>query len=298
MASYQSVNVYVFDDTPARRPVEGMIVRVFDESNINFFGQDTTDAEGRVGFTLWTRQYNLRFYKFGAQVKQPLRIEVTGPPDGSPQLNEFEATATVFVHPIATDSRLCRASGFFRDITGAEHPYLDIHFIGAFDPILLEGAGVVSERRSIRTDKHGYACIDLIRGACYTATLEGFEDVQRQISVPDSPSVNLPDLLFPVVEEVTFDPAGPISVAVGADAIVVPTVIASNQVPLVGTASSDVRWYSSSESTFSVAAGATELVIRGLSAGSASLLAERTNKSIIRVPNTPILGVPLVVNVA
>lgn len=297
MASYQSVDVYVFDDTPAKNPVESMLVRVFDESNTSFFSQDTTDANGRVGFTLYTQTYNLRFNKFGTQVTQPQVIEVIEPAPGDPLLQEFEVLATIFQHPIATDPRLCRASGFFRDITGAPHPYLDLQFIGQFEPILLEGAGVLSERRSIRTDKDGFACIDLIRCANYQVTLQGFEDIQRTISVPDSPSVNLPDLLFPVVEEITFAEASPYSVAKGAELTLTPTVQSSDLVVLEGTANSDVMWKSSDESVFSIAITPTTIVITGQGPGTAELQAERRNNTIVRIPETPIQGVPIEVTV-
>lgn len=293
MAGYESVDIYVLDDTPLHSPVEGLLVRIFGEDNATFFTQDTTDADGHVGFTLWTQQYNLRFYKQGAQVQQPQLIDVI---EGS--TNSFNVYATVFVHPIANDPRLCRCSGFFRDITGAPHPWLDMHFLGQFSPILLEGAAVLSERRSIRTDEEGYACIDLIRGACYQVTVEGMEDTLRQISVPDAPSANLPDLLFTVVEEITFDPEGPYNVTVGSTLELTPTVVGSNGVPLEGTANADVHWYSSDDSVLSVDVGVDKITLLGVAAGSADLMAERRDQSIIRIPSIGIVGVPQVVTVA
>lgn len=293
MGAYESVDIFVEDDTPIKNPVEGLLVRVFDATGTTFFSQDTTDATGHVGFTLWTQSYSLRFYKEGVQVRQPQIIDVV---EGA--VNAFNVSATVFVHPISNDPRLCRCSGFFRDITGAPHPWLGMYFLGQFSPILLEGAAILSERRSIRTDKDGYACIDLIRGACYEATIEGFEDTLRQVAVPDSPSANLPDLLFPVVEEVTFDPPGPYSLAVGEILEVTPLVVASNGVPLTGTATADVQWLSSDSAVLSVGVTATTLVLTGMSAGSAELQAVRLNQSIIRIPSTAIQGQPQPVTVA
>lgn len=297
MASYQSVNVYVFDDTPLKKPIEGMTIRVFDENNVMFFTQDVTDSDGRVGFTLFTQTYHLRFYKFGTQVKQPQIIEVLEPNPGEILLQEFEALATVFEHPIAQDARLCRASGYFRDITGAPHPYLDMHFIAQFEPVLLEGAGVLSERRAIKTDEEGFACIDLIRCANYTATLEGFEDIQRNISVPDAPSVNLPDLLFPVVEEISFAESGPYQVAAGAELLLTPTVLSSAAVVLEGPGNDDVQWSSSDSSILSVTVTATQVKITGIAAGTAEVQATRRNNTIVRIPETAIQGMPIEVTV-
>lgn len=296
MGSYVSVDIYVVDDTPLAKPVEGVLVRVFDEKNIYFHNQDTTDVDGRVGFTLFTNIYNLRFFKFGAQVKQPQIIEVTASLAGTPQLNAFEVKATVFQHPVANDARLCRASGFFRDVTGAPQRFLDVHIIGQFAPILLEGAGVLSERRAIRTDADGFAWLDLIRFAKYTATIQGFEDTQREILVPDAPSVNLPDLLFPVVEEVALEPEGPYTLVVGQSLELTPVVLTSSGVPLSGTAPADVIW-SSSDSIFSLDIASDKLVLKGLAKGSAELRAERRNKTIIRIPDSAIGGVPQVITI-
>ena len=143
MAGYESVDVYVLDNSPTHDPIEGMLVRVFDATGTTLYFQDTTDTDGHVGFTLWTQEYTLRFYKFGAQVSQPQVIDVLE--GGS---NSFNAYATVFEPPIANDPRLCRCSGYFRDITGAAHPWVDIHLIGQFDPIpflpMPDGVGRIS----------------------------------------------------------------------------------------------------------------------------------------------------------
>lgn len=293
MPSYQSVDVVVQDSSPLHDPVEGVLVRVLSSDGRTIYTQGTTDADGRVGFTLYTQVYSLRFYKFQASFQQPQLIEVLEGAGGDPpdDPNEFVVYGDVFVPPIANDSRLCRASGYFRDITGAPQRYLDLLFIGQFAPVLLEGAGVVSERRAIRTDDEGFACIDLIRCAIYTATVEGLEDSLREVRVPDSPSVNLPDLLFPIVQSVSFDPPGPYSLAVGATLEVTPTVVGSNKVPLTGTACADVVWSTGDPLIATVVSlTSTKLLLRGIGAGTTTLLATRLDKSIIAIPEVPIEG--------
>lgn len=290
----QSVDVYVLDSTPLHEPVEGVMVRVFDAAGAIFQTQQTTDALGHTGFTLPEATYSLRFYKFGVQVPQPQIIEVS-----ASLLNTFNAYGVVFVHPVSMDARLCRCSGYFRDVTGAPQAWVDMMFMGAFDPILLEGSAVLSERRTIRSGKDGYACIDLIRCAEYTATVQGTEDTQRKIKVPDLPSCNLPDLLFPVVDSVSFDPPGPYNLSVGQSLTVKPTVVDTAGVPLGGVDACDVLWSSSDGAVFSVTPStSTELVLFGVGAGTAELLAARRNVSIVRIPNTAISGVPQPVTVA
>jgi hypothetical protein len=199
--------------------------------------------------------------------------------------------------PIATDPRLCRASGYFRDVFGGPKQFLDLHFIARFSPLLLEGTAIVTERQHARTDKAGYVCVDLVRCGEYNVTLESMEDTIRQVKVPDSASVNLPDLLFPVVESVALAPVGPYAVAVGADLVLTPTVITSSGVPLVGIAEQDVRWYSSDPSVLAVMPSGTTVTLRGLAAGSAELRVERLDTSVIRIPDTAIAGQPVVVTV-
>lgn len=292
MPSYQSVDVFVKEKEAPNDPVEGVLVRVFSEDGSQFFTQSTTDATGRVGFTLFTQKYSLRFNKFQVSFSQPQIFEVLeGPGGAAPSTpNEFDVEAEVVVPPIATDPRLCRASGFFRDISGAPHPFLDIVFIGAFAPVLLDGAGVLSERRAIRTDEEGFACIDLIRCAIYRVTVEGYEDLQREVRVPDSPNVNLPDLLFPVVQSVSFSPVGPFSLTAGNTLDVVPTVVASNKVPLTGTAVPDVIWSTEDSTVATVSPLADKLVIKGVAAGTTKLVAKRRNVSIITIPDEEIEG--------
>lgn len=292
MASYQSVDVEVVDKNAPSSPIEGVLVRVFSEDGSQFFTQGTTDVEGHVGFTLFTARYSLRFYKFQVSFRQPQLIDVLEGTNGGPPAagNVFGVEAELVVPPVATDPRLCRASGYFRDITGAPQRYLDLIFIGQFAPVLLEGAGVLSERRAIRTDEQGFACIDLIRCAIYTATVEGSENTLREVKVPDSSNVNLPDLLFPVVGSISLSPSSPFSLAVGDTLDVTPTVLGTNKVPLSGTAVSDVRWSTEDPSIAVVAPTNDKLVLRGVAAGSTRLLAERINTSIIRIPETPIQG--------
>jgi len=292
MPSYQSVDVTVLEKAAPYTPVEGMLVRVFSEDGATFYTEALSDAQGHVGFTLFTQKYSLRFNKFQVSVPQPQVIEVLEGSGGSPPStpNSFSVAAESVVPPVATDPRLCRASGYFRDITGAPQRYLDIIFIGQFAPVLLEGAGVLSERRAIRTDDLGFGCVDLIRCAIYTATVEGYEDLLREIRVPDSPKVNLPDLLFPVVQSVSFAPAGPFSLTVGEILDVVPTVTSSSGVPLTGVAATDVTWSVEDPTIASVAPAGTKLVLRGLSPGTTRLLVTRLNPSVIQIPEQPISG--------
>jgi uncharacterized protein YjdB len=290
--SFEPVDVYVLDDTASNDPIDGVLVKVYDSTGTTFYTQSTTDALGHVGFMLETLSYTLRFYKFQVGFTQPQAITVIGTNDS------FNVYGSVFELPIATDSRLCRCSGYFRDVTGAVKANLDIHIEACFDPLILENAGIITDLQRFKTDEEGYVQFDLIRNGMYVLRFEALEDIPRTITVPDAASANLPDVAFPVVESVTLDPEGPYVLAVDEELELTPTVLASSGLELVGAALSDVQWSSSDSSIVSVSPATDIITLRGVAAGSANLLAVRRDNSIVRIPEPGITGVPIAITVS
>lgn len=289
--TYENVDVIIKDQFD--RPVEAVIVRVFNPDGSVFFTQQTTDADGKASFLLYTQQYSMRFYKFQATFPQPQMLEVLE----APAVNVFDVAAEVFVPPISSDARLCRCSGYFRDPDGSVQEYLDLQFYPDFSPIVMDSAGVVPRKASIRTDANGFAQIDLIRGACYRVTIEGMEHEERFIRVPDTSSANLPDVLYAVVKRVVFSPPGPWTLNTGEELDITPTVYDSAGAVLTGTAQADVTWRTSDMSVVGLSIKETVLTLRAIAPGSANLTAERTDQSIIVIPNTPVEGQPVGITV-
>ena len=192
--------------------------------------------------------------------------------------------------PLAADARLCRCSGYFRDAAGAPRTQLDIHFIATFRPAILDDALVMDERRVIKTNEDGWGCVDLVRGACYSVTLETWEGEQRYIRVPDAPCANLPDVLFPVVGSIV-QPS--IAVTVGESVEQTPIVLDSAGVSLEGTAVGDVLWKVADPTIASVAVERDKLTVYGISVGATELMASRADNSIVKIPDTGIVGSPV-----
>lgn len=289
--SYEPVDVYVKNQNDA--PVESVIVRVFDATGSVFFTQATTDADGHVGFLLSTQQYSMRFYKQHATFKQPQLFTVLE----APEVNAFNVAAETFVPPVSNDARLCRCSGFFRNPDGSPQAYLDLHFYPDFSPIVVDGIGVVPRKAITRTDEDGYVEIDLYRCAKYRVSVEGMENEDRFIRVPDTSGTNLPDLLYPVVDHIIFDVDPPYEVTAGGELELTPVVYDSAGTPLTGTATADVEWTSSDQNVLGVSVTDTVVRLRGIATGSAELRAARKDLSIIRIPDTAIEGQPLTVSV-
>lgn len=158
---------------------------------------------------------------------------------------------------------------------------------------------MLTERVCGRTDARGYVQVELVRFGQYEVTVEGLEDQQRVITIPDAPSVNLPDLLFAVVERIEFDPPGPWNIGVGVlnDFTVVPTVYTSDGRVLPGTAMQDVQWAVSDPAVAAVLPTDKTLVLRGMAPGTTTLVPTRWDTSIIRIPNPAILGTPVTIHV-
>lgn len=290
--SYYNIDFFVTDTSPMANPIAGVVLRVYSVDGKTFYTEVITDEEGHGGFLLDDSvEYTLRLYKFQVSFVNPQRFAVT------PEENTFDVQGVIVTPPVAVDPRLCRASGFFRRGTGAVAKNVDIHFIPKFKPLLLDGAAVLTERDITRTDANGYAQIDLIRLGQYDVTIQGMEDMTRTISVPDAPSVNLPDLLFPVVSQIVLSPVGPYIVTIGTDLTITPTITTSDGAVLTGTGAGAVVWGTGDPTVAAVLDNGATLALRALGLGSTSLTAERFDKSVIRYPDIQITGVPVAITV-
>lgn len=292
--AYEAVNIVVRDTSPLRLPIEGVVVRLFTLSG-QPLTEAQTDVNGVAAFLLPPgNSFEARFYKTRVAFRQPQQFTVLA---GGP--NTFQISGDLFVPPVTSDPRLSMAYGYFRDVTGAPAANVAIIFIAKFLPVWLDGAAVLTERREVRTDCHGYVQVPLIRCAKYDVTVTGYEDLLRCVAVPDAPNVNLPDLLFPIVQLITFDTPGPYTVAAGQELDVTPTVYTSdgNKLDGNGAQSGDVQWSSSDPTVLAVIPGPNKVTLRGLTAGTAELRAARIDRTIVHIPDAGIQGVPQQVTV-
>jgi hypothetical protein len=297
--SFESVNLFIKDDTASENPISGVVVRVFDDQNVNLITSGTSDASGQIALLLPApAEYQVRSFKNQVTFTNPTIIDVLENPGATP--NDFDISGHVFAPPEAVNPRLCRCSGFFIDVTGAPKANLDIHVISKFDPLILEGDAVMAERVHGRTDSNGYFQIDLIRFGKYEVFLEGLEDSIREIEIPDLASANMPDLIFPVVSSVSFTPAGPWSIGIGSDNDfeLTPVVMASDGRTLTGAAVNDLTWSTDDEDVAAGLVTPNVLTLRGVAAGTANLIATRKDLTIITIPDPGISGQPVVITVS
>jgi hypothetical protein len=310
MAS-ETVRIFVVDQqTPTPDPIENVLVRVFNVTGDTFITQDYTNALGIADFTLDgddpPNEYQIRLSKtgiafdgnLGDDSKSPQLIEIYSPASASPSgTNDFTVKGQTFSRPVATDQRLCRASGFFRRSDGQVYPNLDIIFTPRFKPAIVDNYGIMWGSINARTDENGYLEIDLFRYGEYSVLIESLEDCPRLIIIPNTPSENIVDLLFPVVEQVVFSPSS-LSIAVGDEEEVIPSVSASDQRVLEGTALEDVEYTIADESIATLSVQSDKLVITGVSVGTTQIDVARLDESIVFIPDSGITYSPLSITVS
>ncbi len=290
------VRVYAVDENSD--PLVGVLVRVYDDTG-TFVTQNYTALVGVEAYAEFTLdgdavpvEYTIRMLKTGVAFdgslgddsKTPQVIGVYSPASLAPTgANSFSVQGQTFSRPAATDPRLCRASGFFRDMAGRPLKNLSIHFVNLFNPIIVDGAGVLGDKVWGRTDDDGYFVVDLFRNAEYRADVESLDIDQRVILVPDAASVNLVNLLFPTVASVAYDP-DPVAVAVGAYVDVTVTIIDSTGREL-DYVDGDVTFTIQDVNIASLSVVGDQLRITGASAGSTTIVATRDDDTLHVIPD-------------
>ena len=173
--SYEICDFFVTDSTPVAAPVAGVTVKILSADGKTTYGQTVTTSSGVAAFLLPSGvALQARFYKFQVGFTNPQLFTVA-----SGQTNTFTVTADILTPPVPLDARLCTAFGYFRDVTGAPQANVDVQFIAKFDPVWLDGAAVLKERISVRSDHNGYMQVNLIRNGQYNCTVSGEEDITR-----------------------------------------------------------------------------------------------------------------------
>jgi hypothetical protein len=314
----ETVRIYTVDESSL--PLAGVLVRFFDDSDV-FVTQQYSALVGSEVYAEVTldgddppNEYTIRLSKtgvafdgsLGGDSKTPQSIEIYSPASAAPTgTNDFRVQGQTFVRPSAMDPRLCRCSGFFLDHSGRPLRNLEIVFIAIcynedqadWNPLIVDGNGVLGNEIYTRTDTRGYISIDLFRTGEYAATVQGLEHSRRVLKVPDQPSMNLIDLLFPVVHEVVFDP-DPLALSSGSYVDVDLSITASDGQEL--DASDQDLTFSSSNTAIAT----TQLLVNnklrvmGVGVGSTTIVATRTDQSIVTIPSEPVHYTPLAVTVS
>ena len=293
-----TVRVYAVDENDDA--LAGVMVQVYDSVG-TFQTQNTTAVVGSDAYAEFTlngddppEDYTIRLSKtgvafdglLGTDSQTPQALEIYDPPASSPSgTNDFTVQGQTFTRPASTNPRLCKASGFFKDASGRPRTNLDIRFIPAFDPVVVDGDAVMGYQLDGKTDSDGYFEVELYRTGTYQAVVEALDDIPRDIVVPDASSCNLVHLLFPTVETVEYDP-DPVNVTVDNTVTVTLTITTTSGVVL-DPCDGDVTFSidDGEVATYQFANDGT-LRVMGRSVGTAVITATRADDTIVVVPET------------
>ena len=300
-------------------PISNVLIRVYDAAGAVFQTQQYTDANGVAEVTLLGNvppiPYTIRMFKTGVAFdgslgvgsKSPLLITIYSPPSAIPGGNSFDLLGETFSLPVALDPRLCRCSGFFKDITGKPLPGLEIKFINEFGPTVVDGYAVMGEGVNFITDQYGYGCIDLYRNGQYMAWVSGVQAADndsehaigfpRNLVIPDQGSANLVSILFPIVIKVSITP-NPIVLGLNQAISIVPVVTADDGRVLKGTGFGDVYYSVGDKTIAGVSADQVKINLVGINPGTTTLTAVRKDQTIVKIPSTDLLSPPVTIIVA
>lgn len=316
----ETVRVYTTDQSGD--PLAGVLVRFYDGAGALVTQQYTSlvgvEAYAEVGLdgaaAPAPTPYTVRLSKngvafdgsLGDDSKTPQSIGVYSPPAGAPTgTNYFAVQGTTFIRPVATDPRLCRCSGFFKDPLGRPLVGMALHLSqycpnddqAPFTPLIVDGDGILGDKVLLRTDALGYVVVDLYRTGTYFMYMPGLGSQWRSLHIPDLPSMNLINLIFPVITSIVFDP-DPLAMSVGDTTEIDVTVTASDG-RVLDPLNQDLLFTSSDESVVGVEVLAdSKLSITALAAGTAQIEAAVTDTGIVTIPEEPITYAPLDITVA
>ena len=318
MSTPEDVVINVFDQD--NNPIAGVLIRVFDAAGAVFQTQNYTDVNGMaeidglagdnppIPYTIRMSKTGVAFDgSLGSASKTPLLITVFSPPSDVPGGNSFKIKGETFKRPVSLDLRLCRCSGFFKDITGKPLPGLEIKFINEFGPTVVDGNAVMGEGVNFITDQYGYGCIDLYRNGKYMAWVAGVQAVDansehalgfpRNMVMPDQGSANLVSLLFPVVINVDVSP-NPIMLMLNQASNPSVVVTADDGRTLLGTASEDVYYDVLDKGIAGISVKCDKLSLVGVNPGTTQLTAVRKDQTIVKIPAINLLLFPVYIVVS
>lgn len=193
---------------PGGEPVADVLVALYNGSGTKLT-TDTTDVDGMA--YLGDRAEG----EYTVYVTTPAGVTVVGGNRASitvvgaaPQV--FDLLAVQDGLPVASDSRLCRCSGYFVDQHGRPRQGVKLLLTEGTLPQLLHysstgvSKAVVPYAAQLVADATGWMSVDLIRGATYSASMAGYSNAAWDVVVPDLPASSLPDVLFPVVSGIAY----------------------------------------------------------------------------------------------
>lgn len=304
------VDIFVSTDFIIPVPIADVTVGIYDYSTWNLIEMAQTDSNGRVGFqlngSLDGTTYEVRLTKLGVIFGYPKAIQVFDPPVTT---NKFDVSGTSTDRPIATDPRICRCTARLVDFGNRPSANALVRIsslpeAGMQVPKIVDGNLVNTDSIELHTDKTGKITADLFRGGEYLIVISGEDDRTWNFVVPDRPSANLIDLVFPYPTALVWDegtaPANSVSVVVGQQLVVPFSLYFSDYQVATDQVQKWLTLMNSSELVMDLklySGSPTAAVITGLQPGTATVSTTTSPILPTRVPSPSITAPTLTVTV-
>lgn len=283
--AYHPVDVAVLQKSTGQG-VAGVVVAIYSADGKMLYDRQVTDERGRASYLLYAATYSLRLFKPGFSAKQPVQLVVTDGQDPNVSIPQgFSVEGDVMSRSVPRDPRFCRCYGVFLTQEGSPKRRLSLEFIGDYGAVLLEGNALLPERAVHYTDDDGVACVDLLRCAIYSAQVGGSHE--RKVYVPDAPEANLVDVLFPVVDTVTF-PQEQVSLRVGEHLELSYTAYLSSGVKYEDY-TGVLTWDIADSDVASITSSSKTICLYGRKRGSTEVTVRRNQPTITRIPDRSLM---------
>lgn len=210
------------DDLISPIPLDAVLVRVYSEDGQTFVTEGSTDATGKVFLLLEDlTTFWVRFFKIGYAFPTKALIAVEG-------ASEFDIQGRdVVEHYSPIDPNLCRITGILLNVFGAPAPNLRLSFLRTDLVSVVGGRVIIGDRGIVFSDKNGVIELELVRNAVYEASVQGYNEDSFLVRIPDMPSCDVTELLFPYVLALEFCLPS-VAVAVGEEKAVEVKAVMSN----------------------------------------------------------------------
>lgn len=305
----------VSSDETVPQPIEDVTVLIYDELD-SFVAEATTDSSGEAivplsGSVDPGTTYIVRLVKDGVTFEDPLQTIAVIDPLVAPDTNVFDFTGHIVVMPESIDDDMCTVYGYFTDVSLLPARRLRFEFkpmpqfietgratvrgssrlLAAFnsDPSIVRNK-ILTRSVQAETDTSGFVYVELPREGHFEVHIHGLEDpidITERIYVPDLPSADLRDLLYPIVREVTFD-TDPIAVNEGeAVTVGISVIMSSTEVITNEDLIDDLLEFGVADDSIAkvVLHGGEEISVSGLNAGSTTITVTRREEQV--VPSRP-----------
>jgi hypothetical protein len=305
----QLVTFSVKDDQGTPQPVEGVGIRVFTGADA-FITALETDAAGEAELVLDGSAspgtgYIVRLTPASGYTMQngPTQTFNVLDPVSPPDTNTFDFTvASPSAVPTSPDPDMCRVSGYFIDSSKRPidnlslifHPregYPDVALSGvpySGEPSAISGMVVASDRR-VNTDSDGYVEFDLPRGGVFDLFVQGMDagdtTLLAEVIIPDAAGVDILEVLYPYVTELTYA-TDTVAVAIDGAVTLGVTAVASNGQDVSSVIGDLIEFSVDDEDVALVEVVDGVLTITGVAAGVVTLSAERITGTVAtRLPS-------------